>query len=268
MKIKRCYRKILIEIFRGFMEWKNKNIIINSIMKMLIIFFIFNGFLGCSANKYKQLRNGNIISPDNIEYVFLANEGKYIIFGERTFISHIKWQPKKLRHLNGKTDTGVYSCNHDPDLAILYRIKYNSEWSEIYIKKELAGNNYSFENCNAFKFLDTKSMFTGYYQANIEYLEDVIGINNDIDIKNFIEEIKKNEIFTDERYYFLKNPFDLTAGDNGFIGYIYGFFQNVPNLAFPGTIWINNDGLYYLVMDNRLFNINIDWLKKLGYNKL
>jgi hypothetical protein len=195
----------------------------------------------------------------------LGNEGKYIIFGRPAFISHIKWQPRKLQHLDGNTDAGVYSLDYDPNLTILYRIKYNSEWSQLYVKKELSENNYSFENCNKFKFFDAGNLFVGYYWPDSDFLETDFGINNDSDINNFIGELKNNEIFTDNIYYLLKNPFGEPWDFNGFIGYIYGFFQDIPNLAFPGTVWKNNDGLYYLVMDNRLFAISIDWLNKSGY---
>jgi hypothetical protein len=207
------------------------------------------------------LRNGNIISPDNIEYVFFAHERKYLIFGERSFISHIKWQPRKLQHLNGNIDAGVYSCNHDPNLAILHRVIYNSEWSEIYIKKELSGNNYSIENCNSFEKFGINRTISGYHRVDIDCLETDIGIKNDTDVKKFIEDLKKNEIFNHEDYKFSRTLFD----NNGFIGYIYGLFQDIPYLALPGKIWIKDDGLYYLEMDDRLFTISIDWLKKIGY---
>jgi hypothetical protein len=230
-----------------------------------VMFLIFNCFLSCSNNEYKQLRNGNIVSSDNIEYVFLAHERKYIILGERSFVSHIKWQSRKFQHLNGNINAGVYSCNHDPNLAILFRIKYNSEWSDIYIKKELSENNYSIEDCNSFKNFDIKRTISGYHRDENSYFETDFGIKNDIDVKNFIEELIKNEIFNLEDYNYSRTLFDERTNDNRFIGYVYGLFQDIPYLALPGEIWINNDRLYYLVMDNRLFNISIDWLKKLGY---
>jgi hypothetical protein len=214
------------------------------------------------------MRNGNIISPDKTEYTFLAGEEEYILFGERSFISHIRWQPRKLRHMNGDKDAGIYSINHDPDLVILYYLRYNSEFAYIYIKEELSKKGYSFEDCISFRFFDTKSAFFGYYRANIEDLKTVIGIENDVDIKSFLENLKNGEIFVDEYYInFLRNPFDAKAGNDGFIGYIYGFFQNIPYIAFPGTVWTKEDGLYYLVIDRRIFTISIDWLRKLGYNE-
>jgi hypothetical protein len=236
-------------------------------MKKLPILLFFIIILSCSIDEYKQLKNGNIVSPNKTEYTFLADEGKYIVFGEKSFISHIRWQPRKLRHLDGNTDAGVYSCNNDPNLTILYRIKYNSEWSEIFIKKELSGKNYSLENCNSFKFFDTKNPFYGYYFPSVDYLDVNIGISNNDDINEFLEEINNNEIFMDKTIVILYNPFDIMAGNNGFIGFVYGFFHDIPNLAFPGTVWINDDRQFYLVMDERVFNISINCLKKLGYSE-
>jgi hypothetical protein len=238
-------------------------------MKKISIFLFIIVIGSCSTNEYRQLSNGNIISPNKTEYIFFANEGKYAVFGERTFISHIMFQPRKLKHMDGNTNTGIYSINNDPDLTILHRIKYNSEFYELYIRKELSQNDYIFENCNSFKFCETKNQFTGYYFLTNEYLislESISGIDNDDEIKIFVEDIKNNEINTDEHILsILKNPFD--TGNEGFVGYIYGFFNEIPNLAFPGTVWIDDDGVYYLNMDKRMYKISIKWLKKLGYNK-
>jgi len=234
---------------------------------ILIYLFVFFTYLSCSNDEYRQLINGNIISPDKVEYVFLANEGKYIILGERNFISHIKWQPRKLQHLSGNTNAGVYSINNDSDLTLLYRIRYNSEWYELYIKKELSKYNYELENCNSFKFIDTGSTFAGYYRANIEYMNEDIGINNNIEIKEFIKYLNNNEIFDYEIRSIQRNPFNIMDQDNGFIGYIYGFFNEIENIAIGGTVWQNKDDkLFYLVMNRRLFLLNVEWLEKLGYN--
>jgi hypothetical protein len=237
-------------------------------MKKTVFLLFLIVLWGCSVNDYKQLKNGNIMSPDKIEYIFLAGEEIYVLFGERSFVSHIMWQPRKLRHLGGNIDAGVYSINHDPNQTILRFLKYNSEFGYIYLKKELSGNNYSFTDCNSFKFFDTGSTFAGYYRANIEHLEVNIGIDKAEDVNNFVENIKSNEIYTNKKFInFLINPFDVKAVNDGFIGYIYGFYQEIPNLAFPGTVWTKENGLYYLVMDRRIFNISIEWLRKLGYSE-
>ena len=230
---------------------------------LVIIIFL----IGCSNQEYRQKRNGNILSPNNTEYVFLADEGQYIIFGERDFISHIMWQPRKLRHLDGNTNAGLYSVYNDPNYIILYRIKWNSEWSEIYIKKEFSELGYSYENCNFFGFFDTGDPFAGYYRVSIEYLNPQIGISKNEDIYNFLEYLKNNEIKEFEYTGLLRNPFTRNFEINGFVGYIYGFFDKIPNLAFPGIIWENDDGQYFLVIDRKMFSINIDWLRKLGYNE-
>ena len=47
-------------------------------MKKLPILLFFIIILSCSIDEYKQLGNGNIISPNKTEYTFLADEGKYI----------------------------------------------------------------------------------------------------------------------------------------------------------------------------------------------
>jgi hypothetical protein len=202
--------------------------------------------------------NSNIVSPNGIEYTRLAGEGKYFLSEKPSFIYHIKWQPRKLRHLNASTDAGVYSIGNDPDLAILYRVWFNSEFSEWYIRKDLSANNHSFEDIDTLKFIHAD-------RSNSEYFNIMEETGNIIDAENFIRDIMKNEIITDENYQYYRNPFDLTAGNNGRIGYIFGFFHDIPNLAFPGAVWKDNDGQYYLIMDRRKFSISIELLKELGY---
>jgi hypothetical protein len=235
-------------------------------MKKYIITFLFFLLLLYTFTGYRQWINGNIISPDGTIYTFLANEGKYAVFGEKTFISHIRWQPRKLRHLGGNINTGVYSINHDPNLTVLYRIKFYSEWSELYIKRELSSNKYEMENISSIKFVGSGSTFPGYYRANPKYLVDT-GLNNNETII-FFEYLNNNEIFDYEIRNNHRNPFNIMDRNNGFIGFLYGFFDDIPNIAIDGTIWLNNaDGLYYLVMDRRMFLLNNEWLRKLGYEK-
>ena len=234
----------------------------------LLILLTLIIFSSCLNNEYRQLLNGNILSPDKTEYIYFAYEGKYIIFGEPNFISYIKWQPRKLQHGDGKTNAGVYSINDNADLNILYRIKYNSEWSELYIKKELSINNYELENCNYFIFIDTITPFIGYYDADIKSINKGFGINENIEIIKFMEYLNNNEIFDYEIWGLLRNPFHAIDRSDGFAGYIYGFFDEIKNIAIGGTVWLNkNDELFYLVMNRRLFLLNIEWLEKLGYNK-
>jgi len=233
----------------------------NKVIILIVLFIFFIIFSSCSG--YRQSINGDIISPDKAGYAFLANEGKYVVFGERTFISHIRWELSKSI-MDSSINTGVYSINNDPDLTILYRVKSRSEWYELYIRKELSENDYSFENCNSFKFFDTGSSFAGYHRASIEHIDMDIGIKDD-EIKHFLEDIKQNEVFIFVIFSFSRNPFDQTARNDGFVGYVYGFFDDLPNIAFPGTVWQNDDGLYYLVMNRRVFNINMEWLRRLGY---
>jgi len=224
-----------------------------ALITILITIILVYSFTG-----YRQLINGNIISPNGIKYTFLAYEGKYVIFGERTFISYIRWQPKRLRHM-GEIKTGVYSINNELELTVIYRIKFNSEFYELFIKNELANNNYSFENSNKIKFIDASSSFT-----DIKILELDSVISNENEIKLFMEHIKNNEIYTDNEWLnFRRNPFNVMDGRKGLIAYIFGFFNDIPNIAFPGSIWLSDDGLYYLVMDRKLYNINVEWLEKL-----
>jgi hypothetical protein len=162
---------------------------------------------------------------------------------------------------------GLYSLNNDPNLLICTYIRTDEHY-DVYIKKELSINNYSFEDCHSFKFIETKNHFHGYWGVNNEFLKGIIGLDKANDVNNFIEDIKSNEINWDDKFkYLLRDPYDITSGNKGFIGNIYGFFLDIPNLALPGTVWKEYDGLYYLVMGWKIYNISIEWLRKLGYSE-
>jgi hypothetical protein len=225
-------------------------------------------FSACShgENEYRQNINGNIISPDGVEYVFLASETEYVTFGEYSFISYIKGQPRKLGHGDGNTDAGVYSVYNDPNLTILYRVNYNSEWSDYYIKKDLLKNNLSFENCCSFKFIKTENGWFDRYWPDIYYLTSDVGIYEENIVNNFINDMESKKIL-DENYFsiFKSPPGTLFNDDFLFLGYIYGFFKNIPNLALPGEVYKGSDNLYYLTIKSNVYIIDINWLIKLGF---
>jgi hypothetical protein len=207
--------------------------------------------VNCSNSEYRQLSNGNIISPNNDEYVYFAKEGKYYIVGEQTFISHIRGQPKKLQHMGVSVNAGVYSCNNDPCLKILYRIRYDSEWYELYIKKELSKNNYTFEGCDAFGFIDDES------KPDIKYFESNVTIKDEVEVKSFINDIKNNESSN-----LIKDQIYVLFSDYKYIGSLYGIYNDIPYLIFPGSICKDNLEKYYLAADNKVYEFNSKWLEK------
>jgi hypothetical protein len=118
----------------------------------------------CNINGlFKELNNGNIISPDGTEYMFFANEGRIDTFGERVFLGKIQFENPKLKHLGGSWETGMYSCD-DSNLDILYRIEPNSEWGSYYRKINLPSIDLKPENCIRFEFINWgEIIYPGYF---------------------------------------------------------------------------------------------------------
>ena len=204
--------------------------------------------MNCSVNDYRELKNGNIVSPDNMEYTPLPI--KYMYSGKSSFLSH-------LRFWNTNQKADVYSLNLDPELTILWCSQAKSEYAGLYIKKEFWENNYSnysLENCHTFKFISKKTKHAHYWEIE-NHMEGTI--DNDVEI--FINDIKKYEKTQDYLGYFW-------SFDN-YIGSIYGYFSNMPALVLCGSVYINDVGWYYLEIDDRIFKLSIDWLKKMGYNE-
>ena len=76
-------------------------------MKKLICMFaaLLIFLCGCSQDKGKAddntftvLENGNILSPEGVEYSFLANEGILYYIGDLEFLGSIHGEPEYSKH--------------------------------------------------------------------------------------------------------------------------------------------------------------------------
>jgi len=189
--------------------------------------------------KFIELGNGNIVALDGTEYVHLANWGFVTAFGSHTLLGKLKGERRYLRHLGGKIETGMYSCEGDQDSEILMRILPDSEWYAYYRKAFLPALDLSPDNCVRFEIISEKWITPG-----IEHMSCNEGIKGD-DVAAFLADVRSQQSPEEAGLY------DLVRKPNGRFENCYrlsgyGYFENEPNLAMQFSVTSYNDKAYSL----------------------
>jgi hypothetical protein len=236
-------------------------------IKLISIFLIIFSLNSCNANDlYRLLGNGNIIAPDGTEYIFFASEGFFITFGERKLLGKIAGERTKLYHLGGSWETGMYSCD-DANLDILYRIEPDSEWGSYYRKASLPVIDLRIENCVRLEFIRQRKFFENNISPERSHIFCNDGIKTIDEINLFIKELKNQKSPQEAGLY------DMITKENGMLencyllGYIYGYFDNVTNMAINFTVWSFNDLAYSVDTNFGRYVLSLEWLERLGYKK-
>jgi hypothetical protein len=266
-------RNVMRQFSKKFIDNLN-HLLYNFIMFLLkkqikILFIILMAFSlnTCNADKiFIELKNGNIIAPNGIEYMFFANEGFIETFGECKFLGKIKWEYPKLHHLGGSTNTGMYSCD-DRNLDIIFRIKPNNEWRTYYRKASLPKIEFIPENCIRFEFIQGIK----YYENNFSPEKRHITCNEDItnfdEIKLFLSDIKNEKSPKEAGLYKMITKENGMLENCYLIGCVYGFFDHESNFAIRYRVWSFNDLAYSINTNFGDYILSIEWLEKLGYRK-
>ena len=236
------------------------------IFLFLCIFIILVFGMYYYKNTFKILRNGNILSPDGIEYSFFANEGWIVVFGEVNFFGRVFLEYPKLHHLGGSRDTGMYTyeiSNND----ILFRVQPGNEWRTYYRKSTLPVLELDAKNCIRYEFVDyrdTHKYDYNYISPDILHLSNNEGINDSEEIEHFLIELINAKSPEEAGLY------EMIRKENGLlencylIGYVYGYFQEDKNVAIAFRVWSFNDLAYSIDTNFGKYVITKELLEKLG----
>jgi len=207
---------------------------------------------------------GIIIAPDGTEYVHLANEGFVTTFGSHVLFFKIEGEDPYLGHLDSMTETGLYSCEGDPDLSILMRIIPNNEWRAYYRKASLPKLDLSPDNCVRLELVGYREIFSSdWINPSIEHMSCGAGITEKNDIKAFLADVRSQKSPEEAGLY------DLVRKPDGFFencymyGKVYGYFKDEPNLAVPFTVWSYDDKAYSIDLGDRAYVLPVKWLPML-----
>ncbi|MDR1232037.1 MAG: hypothetical protein LBK61_11650 [Spirochaetaceae bacterium] len=244
----------------------------NRIFAICLFFIIFESAHSQASYDsiiYTKLDNGNILASGGTGYAFFAREGIIETFGDHRFVGKIKREKSTLNHMGGSRMTGMYSCEKDPELNMLYRIEPYSEWASYYRKTFLPEIDLSLENCIRLEFIHYKEMkfFENNHSPDIKHMFCDEGIRDFGDIRKFLFDIKKQKTVTEAGLYELIKKPDGYLENCYLLGYIYGYFKDEPNLAVSLTIWSFNDIAYSIELDRRQYVFPEEWYSIIDVNR-
>ena len=105
--------------------------------------------VSCDADVdgFTETKDGTLVDAFGEEYVLFAHEGRLNYLGDLEFQGSVKGEQETLWHLGMAFQTGLFAVKNDDTKNILIRYKPNSEWYQIYRKKELKPFDISVDSC-------------------------------------------------------------------------------------------------------------------------
>lgn len=207
---------------------------------------------GCSHDKEKAddatftvLENGNILSPEGVEYSFLANEGILYYIGDKNFLGSIEGEAKSSKHI-GYYQTGMFAIQNAANDHILIRRTPNSEWLAIYRKASLPEFDFSVDKCTSLGFI------SGFVFPGTDLPSMIVGsIADPSEIAAFLSEVRAQPDPREAGLY------ELIKKPDGFLEncYLYGtvcaFFEEEPDLVVQMYIHSFNDLAYSIEIEGK-----------------
>lgn len=213
--------------------------------KVYLFVFILLILSSCSSDEYFIKTNDNLITaPDGTEYKFLAYEGSACVFGSTEFIGKIKGEKSSFYHLSMKIETGLYSCENDPERNILVRNVPDSEWKSFYRKASLPDIDLSPENCIRLELIKENA-----YEIDIKHMSCNEGITDSKEIAAFFADVRSQQTAEEANLYNLVKKPDGMLENCYKLGVVYGYFKDEPNLAVSFHVTSYDDKAYSISLD-------------------
>lgn len=214
--------------------------------KAIILSFVFMLLFlsSCSSDNFFIKTDDIITAPNGTEYKFLANEGFVCVFGNTEFVGKIKGEKSSFYHLSMKIETGLYSCENDPEQNILVRNVPDSEFRSFYRKASLPDIDLSLDNCIRFELIKGNE-----YEIDINHMSCNEGIVDSDDIAAFLVDIRSQKTAKEANLYDLVRKPDGILENCYHLGVVYGYIKDEPNLAIPLYVTSYNDKAYSISLD-------------------
>ncbi len=223
-------------------------------MKKLICMFaaLLIFLCGCSQDKGKAddntftvLENGNILSPEGVEYSFLANEEVLYYIGDLEFLGSIDGEPEYSKHI-GYYQTGMFAIQNAANDHILIRRSPNSEWFAIYRKASLPEFDYSVDNCQRLSFV------SGFVGPNTDFRSPIqSSITDPTQIASFLSTVRAQPDPREAGLYELIKKPDGFLENCYLYGTVYAFFEEEPDLVVKMDIFSFNDLAYSIEIEGK-----------------
>ncbi len=213
-------------------------------------------------NLFTVAENGNLISPDGVEYKLLAREGELVYLGEIEHVAYIKGEKKTSMHMGNEYETGMFSLISAENDNILIRYQPNNEFYSIYRKASLP--EFDFSTDNIIRLEHVTNSYLGFYldPAHATCGDGLVGKEA---VAEFFAEIKKQPTAKEAGLYDLVTvPGSNGRLENCTVSYsIQGYYSDEPLLVRVFG-WHNFNNLAYSIgYDGAEHVFPEDMLKKL-----
>ena len=200
---------------------------------------------------------GNLVSASGNEYVYLSNEetGTLRYIGVPQFAGPIEGEEATGKHLFSTYQTGMRSFKESD--SILMRRAPNDEWYSLYRKASLPEYDFSLENCDRIEFAPIPEIPVNHTQ----HITCGGGITDKDEIKLFISELKSQPTPDEAGLYDLVRQPDGAFENCYLCAFIYGYFENEPNLV--QCMWVKsyNDQAYSVMLGNDEYVLPTQWVQ-------
>lgn len=232
-----------------------------------IVVFLLGVFLllhcaACSDTAFApftKLASGNIVDASGTEYVFLAFEGRVVSLGRQTFAGRVNGEKESFRHLASRIQTGMFSCEGDPEKRILIRNVPDCEFQAYYRKAALPPLDLSPEHCIRLELLK------GSLPDKAAHRTCDGGLNGKDQIAAFLTEIRSQQTAEAAGLYKQVRRSDGSLENCYRYGVVYGFLAEEPNIAIPLYVTSYNDIAYSIALGETEYVLPAEWLAALEH---
>lgn len=217
---------------------------------LLPILFLLSG---CSnSTDYTELKNGNVVSPDGVEYTLIGTEPELYHLGTLTFAAGVKGEETYNHRLGKPSRNGMYSIAESATDDILIRKLPNSEWYSVYRKATRPPLDLSPERCVQLELFSSNDPFL----LEVDHTNCADGIRDPAVIAEFFADVFSGES-PEEAGLYDGNPENYKG-----CGVVYAFFEDEPGLLLPMFVRSFNDQAYavYVPIEGRSYVLPMEWM--------
>lgn len=230
-------------------------------MRKMICLLIASLFILCGCSRepaFTELENGNLVSPDGVEYTLIGTEPELYHSGTLTFEAGVKGE-EKYTDLAEDTSrrNGMYSVVGSTTDDILIRYSPDNEWYSVYRKATLPPLDLSPARCVKLELFSSNDPFL----LEADHTACADGIRDTAVIAEFFADV-----------YSQKSPEEAGLDDGNpenskGCGVVYAFFEDEPELLMPMFVRSFNDQAYsvYVPMQDKSYVLPEEWMDLLIY---
>ena len=230
-------------------------------MNCLLIALLFI-LCGCSREPvFTELENGNLVTPDGVEYTLIGTEPEVYYLGTLTFEAGVKGEETYNHRLGKPSRNGMYSIAESTAKGttddILIRKLPNNEWYSVYRKATLPPLDLSPARCVKLELFSSNDPFL----LEADHTACADGIRDPAVIAEFFADVFSQKSPEEAGLY------DGNPENSKGCGVVYVFFEDEPELLMPMFVYSFNDQAYsvYVPMEDKSYVLPEEWMDLLIY---